>query len=288
MIIVGINGGLGNQMFQYALYLKFKKLGKEAYIDDQILVSKLNNVSSLKIFDVFDLDYQFCNRKTREKMADVGMDIFSRARRKLLGKRHDEDTCFREKDFDNNYYPEVLEMDDKYLAGCWQSEKYFEDIKTTIYDNYKFKTDSKDEKLQSILKQIRTTNSVALHIRRGDYVGNTAYEGICTDKYYSDSITYIKQHVDNAKFFIFSDDIEYARQRYQGDNFIIVEGFMGDKSHYDMYLMSQCKHNIVANSSFSWWGAWLNQNKAKFVVSPKKWNNRSELRYTPCDGWIKI
>lgn len=288
MIIVGINGGLGNQMFQYALYLKLNSIGREVYLDDEILVNKLNDSKALKIFDVFDLDYQLCDRKTRESMADVGMDIFSRVRRKLFGKRDDDKTCFREVNLDDNYYPDLFEYDNKYISGCWQTEKYFADIKNEIIQHYSFNINDNDAVVKDLVGQITTSNSVSLHIRRGDYLNNSLYEGVCTDEYYNNAITYIKQNVDNPIFYIFSDDVEYAKNRYHGDDFVIIDEFHEKRSHYDMYLMTQCKYNIVANSSFSWWGAWLNQNKDKIVVCPTKWSNQFEFRYTPCDSWVKI
>ncbi|WP_051212665.1 alpha-1,2-fucosyltransferase [Butyrivibrio fibrisolvens] len=286
MIIVGLNGGLGNQMFQYALYLKLKSLGKEVFIDDEILVNKLNNVKALKIFDVFDLEYDLCDKKTRDKMADVSIDVLSRLRRKYFGKRSHAGTYYHEDDLDNNYHADVLSLDDKYLEGNWQSEKYFEDIREIILKNYSFNIS--DTKLNNLCNEIGNCNSVSIHIRRGDYLGNSLYESICTETYYEKAIEYFKEHVNNPVFFIFSDDIEYAKKQYQGEEFVVIEGFYGNRSHYDMYLMSKCKYNIVANSSFSWWGAWLNVYSEKIVLCPEKWSTEYEFKYTPCDSWIKI
>lgn len=286
MVIIKINGGLGNQMFQYALFLKLRSLGKEVYLDDEIIVDKLNNTKALKINDVFDLDYPLCSKRDCNRMADVSIDYLSRIRRRIFGKRLHEDTYYCEKDLDNNYEEEIYSLDNKYLDGCWQTEKYFESIRKTVLDAYTFNIDGSE--INDYLSLISSTNSVSLHVRRGDYVNNSIYEGICTEEYYDNAIEYIKKHVNNPKFFIFSDDIEYVKNKYHGVNYVIVEGFDNSKSHYDMFLMSMCKHNIVANSSFSWWGAWLNQNAEKIVVCPHKWGNRAEYRYTPCESWVKI
>lgn len=285
MVVVGINGGLGNQMFQYALYLKLKSLGKDAYIDDEILVSKLNNTSALKIFDVFDLEYKKCDKRMVRKLADVSMAPLSRARRKFFGARDRKDTLYTEK-LDYNYSEEVYNLDNKYLSGYWQTERYFSDIRGIINKNFTFRIP--EEEVGSILSKINSTNSVSLHLRRGDYVGNSVYDNICNEAYYKNAIDCIKGYVDTPHFFVFSDDPSYARERYSGEEFTIVDSFKGNRSHYDMFLMTKCKHNIVANSSFSWWGAWLNKNEDKIVACPKKWSNNFELYYTPCESWIKI
>lgn len=285
MIVVGINGGLGNQMFQYALYLKLKSLGKDVYVDDEILVNKLNNTQSLKIFDVFNLEYKQCDKRKIKEFADVTMDPLSRARRKFFGPRNKKDTLYMEM-LDDNYHEDVFELDNKYLSGCWQTERYFFDIREIIEENYSFNIPHGE--VEKYLTNISNTNSVSLHLRRGDYVGNSVYEDICNDAYYRKAIEHIKRHVDNPCFFVFSDDPSYARKQYSGKEFKVVDTFVGNKSHYDMYLMTKCKHNIVANSSFSWWGAWLNRNKEKIVICPEKWSNNHALRNTPCDSWIKI
>lgn len=273
-------------MFQYALFLKLRLLGKEVYLDDEIIVDKLNNTKALKIDDVFDLDYPLCSKRDRNRMADVSIDYASRIRRKILGKRLHTDTYYIEKDFDNNYDKEIYSLDNKYLDGFWQSEKYFEGIKEVVLGAYTFNIDCNE--LKDYLPKISSTNSVSIHVRRGDYVNNSRYEGICTEEYYDNAIEYIKKHVDNPIFFIFSDDIEYVKNKYHGENYVIVEGFDNSKSHYDMFLMSKCKHNIIANSSFSWWGAWLNINSSKIVVCPERWSRAKSYKYTPCDSWIKI
>ena len=285
MVVIGVNGGLGNQMFQYALYLKFKTLGKEAYIDDEILVNKLNNVKALKVFDVFNLEYQKCEKRTVRMLADVSMDPISRIRRKIFGTRSSKDTLYEEK-LDDNFNNEIFDIDNKYLKGYWQSEKYFSDIKEEIVRNYTFNI-SNDE-VKEVLSKIESTNSISIHLRRGDYVGNSVYDSICNTTYYNRSIKYIREHVQNPIFFVFSDDPEYAKERYQGKEFVVIDTFSGNRSHYDMYLMTKCKHNIVANSSFSWWGAWLNNNEDKIVICPQKWSNRFELKNISSEKWVKI
>lgn len=285
MIIVAIKGGLGNQMFQFALYLKYKAMGKEVYIDDQIFTSGLNDPKALKICDVFSLDYQMCSKRLSHQMADADISILHRIRRKFFGKK-ELCTHYIENDLDNNYHPEILEFNNMYLDGFWQSEKYFEDIKDEIFKNYMFSIE--EHEMKKYLSGIRNTNSVSIHIRRGDYIGNSGYDEICTESYYKKAISYIKKNIDNPVFYIFSDDVEYVKEKYRNENMVIIDQYSGAKSHYDMYLMTQCKHNIVANSSFSWWGAWLNQNEDKIIVCPKRWSPKWELKHTICEDWIRL
>ncbi len=285
MVIVGINGGLGNQMFQYALYLKLKALGKEVYIDDEILVSKLNNTKAQKIFDVFDLEYQICDKRTVIKFADVSMDPLSRVRRKLFGAKNRQNTLYKEI-LDGHCHNDVFSLENMYISGCWQSEKYFSDISDIIVENFAFKIPQ--EEVNEVLAEIENTNSVSIHLRRGDYVGNSIYDNICNDDYYNRAIKYIKKHVDKPRFFIFSDDPQYAKEKYQGEEYIVVDSFCGNRSHYDMYLMTKCKYNVVANSSFSWWGAWLGQSEDKIVICPEKWANGDGSQHTPCETWVKM
>lgn len=138
-----------------------------------------------------------------------------------------------------------------------------------------------------MLDEIEKSNSVAMHIRRGDYLElSDTYGGICTEKYY---VNAIKQFEDmDCKFYIFSNDYEYAKVHYSGDRFVIVKPFeQFPEANMDLVLMSKCKHNIIANSTFSWWAAWLNSNRSKIVIAPEKWINKP-TKDIHCSGWIKI
>jgi hypothetical protein len=140
--------------------------------------------------------------------------------------------------------------------------------------------------------KILSTNSVSIHIRCGDYLSPkyiSIYGGICTIEYYKRAISYILQTVDNPVFFIFSDDIEWTKDNITINNAIFVSNNKGINSFLDMYLMSICKHNIIANSSFSWWGAYLNKNKNKKVIMPNRWFNSKLPDPNVFDSkWIKL
>ncbi len=182
-----------------------------------------------------------------------------------------------------------------YLIGSFQSELYFDDIKSEIVKEFEFKEDLVGEnKLTELL--IKSTNAVAIHVRRGDYLysHNVDIHGVCSIDYYAKAIGYIKNQINNCTFFVFSDDIEWTQHNLNfGDSqkYFIVHN-NGSNSYNDMRLMSLCKHNIIANSSFSWWGAWLNQNPDKIVIAPQKWFNYQEYNAMAQNiipkSWIKL
>ncbi len=161
------------------------------------------------------------------------------------------------------------------LWGFWQSEKYFEDIAQDIRKKFSFAKKISGE-AEKIAQEVKSTNSVSLHVRRGDYVKFENMKKIAgeTDiSYYTRACSYIAERVPSPNFFVFSDDIAWCRENIKIPFPItyLDEKTAGPKNAYHLELMSLCKHNIIANSSFSWWGAWLNQNPGKIVVAPKKW-----------------
>lgn len=142
-----------------------------------------------------------------------------------------------------------------------------------------------------ILDKLREGFSVSVHIRRGDYLApenNLVYGNICTLEYYHKAILYIREHIEGATFFLFTNDTDWVHENLYEEGMVIVDCNQGTDAIYDMYLMSQCDANIVANSSFSWWGAWLNQKNDKIVLAPHKWRNRHDVRDMICEDWIKI
>ena len=280
MIIIQVAGGLGNQLQQYALYRKFVRMGKEARLDlswfDEV---KQNNgeakVTSRNLeLTCFDrLVYETCTREEKEKL--TGSDGLSgKLRRKLLPSTIH---WFHESKM---YHPEILSFEDMYLSGYFACEKYYSDI---LYDlREKIQFPPSDNPLNPELAQeMRECASVSVHVRRGDYLNeeNRAMFGnICTDDYYRKAMEIIKDEVKNARFYIFSDDSSYAKQKYQGEEFTVVDINHGKDSFYDMWLMSNCKHNICANSTFSFWGARLNGNEGKIMIRPSIHKNSQVFR----------
>ena len=154
--------------------------------------------------------------------------------------------------------------------------------------NIQFKEKELNDKTLSFKNELQRGVFVSVHIRRGDYLNNVGRFGLCELSYYREAIKYIKSIVDNPKFVFFSDDMAWAKDNIDNDEAVFVSWNQGKDSWQDMYLMSHCQHNIVANSSFSWWGAWLNGNPHKVVVAPKKWFMYSPNYDIIPDNWITI
>jgi hypothetical protein len=182
--------------------------------------------------------------------------------------------------------------DNTYLSGYWQSEKYFRNIKEHLVEELSlFNLPSVEN--EKYLIEIFNTNSVSIHIRRGDYINDTSAintHGFCGLDYYVNSISFIESKLSNPTYFVFSDDIDWARHNIKTKKNIFFIDTNFDKPEEDLRLMLNCKHNIIANSSFSWWAAWLNQNKEKIVITPKKWfadSKKSSIDLIPSE-WLKI
>lgn len=295
--LVKFNGGLGNQMFQYAFaYALSKKFNLDVMLDFTWFdaVKTHVNVTPREFgLGVFDLKYNVASKEDLEKVVELDDSSFLRKAiwkylkiKKFQPKknivRQKIGYNFEREMFSNNYY---------YYDGYFQNENYFKHLRTDILKCFSLK-ESIDEKNQSVLNIIKSTNSVSLHVRRGDYVTLECaknFHGLCCLNYYEKAISYIGKNVKNPHFFLFSDDIEWVVQNLKLDYPYTVIDFNKDKSYLDMELMKNCKHNIVANSSFSWWGAWLNDNPNKIVVAPRKWVAQ---KMSKCDvvpkSWIKF
>lgn len=274
-----VSGGLGNQMFQYALYLALKESGRKVKLDTSLY-------SFVEMHNGFELERCFNVNEPVVKYSKVHL-FFLRVILKI------KPSIFLYED-NLQYNNGVFTTKCKYLSGSWQSEKYFKQIENIIRKSFIFK--DIDKRNLYIAEEIRSYNSVSLHIRRGDYLGNSIYSGVCTEEYYSKAIDEIITNcslTDNIKFYIFSDDKIYANQFIKKVKYpsVLIEHNKGIDSYKDMFLMSQCRHNIIANSSFSWWGAWLNNNPDKIVIAPKHWFNVKNVdlyKDIVPENWTKI
>lgn len=281
MVIVRLQGRLGNQMFQYALARSLQYSGKEVFLDSSMLKYDGNHNE----LGIFEHTKAVCEAKSVDvrKFGDCNKQIIFKLKRKVLGYKK---THYLEKGY--QFHPEIFDMDQVYLEGYWQTEKYFSKIEEVLRKDFTFPTIT-DENNRKLVSEIQGCQAVSMHIRRGDYLSekNAPMHGnICTKEYYERAISYIRENVENPIFFVFTDDADWARQEY-GNNkeFMIVDNNHGEDSYRDMQLMSLCKHHIIANSSFSWWGAWLNPDKEKIVVAPSKWFNLAETPDIWCEGW---
>ncbi|MDO4293856.1 MAG: alpha-1,2-fucosyltransferase [Eubacteriales bacterium] len=286
MIVVEVMGGLGNQLQQYALYRKMKHLGREARLDvswflDEKRQSSVLAGRKLELSWFEGLPMECCSRAEREAL--LGKDSFTgKLKRRLWPK-----TCriFRESGM---YHPEIFAMDEVYLSGFWACEKYYADILPKLRESIVFPRKSRMQgngedalfaRNAELMRKMESETSVSLHIRRGDYLDphNAAlFGGICTEEYYDGAIRYIRERCPDAHFYLFSDDPGYAREKYRGKEFTTVDWNTGENSLFDMQLMSRCRHNICANSTFSFWGARLNENPDKLMIRPSRHKNGQE------------
>jgi len=261
-------------MFQYAV-------GRALALErTQVLLLDVSGYSENSLHQGFELQKVFeCTAQiaTKSEVRNIlGWQYPSGVRRVVA--RHAL-AAFRRKGFivepHFHYWSGIKDVPhDCYLAGYWQSEKYFMDVAPEIKADFTFKPPLARKNVD-LAEQIAKVNSVSLHVRRGDYVSNTktnVNHGVCSLDYYRSAIRLIAERVEHPHFFIFSDDIGWVKDNLRM-NFPCeyVDHNQGEESYNDMHLMSLCRHQIVANSSFSWWGAWLNSNPDKIVVAPQKW-----------------
>lgn len=191
------------------------------------------------------------------------------------------------------FIPQCLKLHSGLVLYCgfWQTEKYFLDIEHEVREAFTFNPKLLSQQTKQFEVQIRNTNSVSVHIRRGDFLTREnifLYGNICCLDYYKKAIEKMVGIVPLSRFFVFSNDVDWCKKHLEFCNPIYVDCNKREDSWQDMYLMSQCKHNIIANSSFSWWGAWLNKNPQKVVIFPSKFMNQGLSQDIISKSWIKI
>lgn len=293
MIICQIIGGLGNQMFQYAVGRALSlKLGHPLLLD-------VSAFESYGLHQGFELQRVFNSSAETSKDSEVqdvlGWQSSSMIRRAVSRQCM---TTFRCKSFvvepQFHYWSGINDLsEDCYLQGYWQSEKYFLDAALQIRGDFAFRLPI-NPKNSELATEISQVNAVSLHVRRGDYVNNpktTATHGLCSLDYYQKAIEYIAERMQQPHFYIFSDDIAWVKNNLNiGFPHKYVDCNHFSESYNDMRLMSLCKHNIIANSSFSWWGAWLNKNPNKIVIAPQRWFKDSAINTKDLipESWVRL
>ena len=291
MIITMLVGGLGNQMFQYAAARRLSvKRGSPLKLDDSIYRTDQAGLTPYKYeLGCFRLGSKMAN-KMDIILAGIGGGPVSVIVQLLPLNRII--TMIREKHF--HFDPEILEAPDNiYMKGHWVSYKYFQDVEDLIRREFTFISPQTGIRKQ-LSDHISSSESVGLHIRRGDYVSDkraNQVHGVCGLGYYAEAVSMISARTRSPYFFVFSDDIEWAKRNMRIDHPVkYVESDIKDNASEDMRLMSQCKHNIIANSTYSWWGAWLNSNPDKIVIAPKKWfnNKKADTGDLFPEDWVKI
>jgi Glycosyl transferase family 11 len=290
MIVMKIHGGLGNQMFQYALgrhlALRLKtvlKLDVSFYQKE----SKRHTTRNFQL-DVFKTDVTFATEKDLKQI--LGMS-FLREPNRLLNRFGINILSHYYSEKTHNFNSEVLNLkDNAYLEGYWQTPQYFDEIEDIIRTDFVFK-ETVNASNASLAHQIEPTESVAIHIRRGDYLNNPRHN-VFDISYIEKGIAFMQDSLgDKIRLFIFSDDLPWCRENLNMLYPNIPRSYCdGGNGKEDFQLMSMCKHFIIANSSFSWWAAYLSTNSDKIVIAPKKWFNDERINSSDLipQNWIQI
>lgn len=283
MRTVKIIGGLGNQMFQYALLLGLQETFGENVCADVSGFQDYHLHNGLELESIFGIKLNVCNqipfwgkKLTLSRYINYYLPF-------LCGKCQFEYPDFR-------FIDTIYEKDDKeYYAGYWHHHKYVEKFRKRLLEVYTFPA-FKDEVNQEVSYLMGEENSVGIHIRRGDYLNEKQYQNICTLNYYKKAIDNILQFFGKVSFYIFSNDEKWCRENLSAilaeSKVTYVNWNKGNESYRDMQLMTYCKGLVIANSSFSWWGAFLNQRKDKLVIAPKRWKNAKYDLKIQMPEWI--
>jgi hypothetical protein len=293
MIVVKIFGGLGNQLFQYAFGRRLAlERNTELYFDLSTYNQSFDSSFTKRDFemDVFDINGKIADAKI---LSHFSQSKFNKLLNEFIIRSPFVKSAnyLREPHF--HFYDNALRVSNKvYVNGYWQSEKYFSSIRNQLLTEL-IPTSELSTESQLIYDDIKNHNAVSLHIRRGDYINETnqSIYHVCSLDYYSKAVDYICSKVAQPKFYIFSDDVEWVKSNLNINQQIhYLEHNKGKNSYQDLILMSKCNHNIIANSSFSWWGAWLNQHENKIVISPEKWfkSNSKKTQDLIPSKWIQL
>jgi len=297
-IIIKLAGGLGNQMFQYAfgrnlaikrnfsLYLD--PFGLQNYATPREYGLRRFNISANLLEKEFVPNIMSrIIKKINEKKKILSLDFLYRWFPNLIWQIEKEKNLSYSKSYQYIYSNCVFE-------GFWQNQNYFSEIKDTLMIDFSLSGNLSLKNLQYFQEINKTEDSVAIHIRRGDYINNKANLSVysyCGKKYYYAGVTLMSQQVKSPHLFIFSDDILWAKKNLRFDlPSEYIEGECQDQDIEELILMTNCKHHIIANSSFSWWGTWLCKNPDKIVIAPKSWfvDERMNSEFELPHEWIKI
>ena len=291
-IIVKIMGGLGNQMFQYAAGRALAlRLNEELKLDYSWFTSVGSDTYRIPMLDIFPIEAKYANAEEVNRVIYKRQNIYQ----KMKGKKQYTSSYIAEPSYE--YWSGFTALTSPaYLLGYWQNEKYFSSVSAIIRQDFLFPEFSCSDAKSMAAKIEASPCPVCIHIRRGDYVENPVtnqYHGVCPLEYYEKAIQIIvDKNSVSPELFLFSDDPVWVRNNFKtlGCFFEIMD-IMQHKNmpYHDMHLMSLCKHHIIANSSFSWWGAWLSGGDG-IVIAPKRWFTEKNVRqYTPSvASWMEI
>ena len=288
MIIVNIACGLANRMFQYSYYLYLKKMGYDAKVDFY-KTAKLEheNVAWNSIFPNAPIQQASVWEVFK---TGGGSDMISKIRRRYFSFSCNVKTLSAfEAPLPDKTSHSV------YMMGVFQNAEMVETVRDEVLKAFMFQPFIDRHNLD-LMKEVQSCQSVAIHVRKGkDYMSRIWYQQTCPIAYYQKAIKLIEEKIKDPRFYVFTDNSEWVKENFRDFEYILVQGnpVAGYGSHYDMQLMSLCQHNILSNSTYSWWGAFLNRNPNKIVVLPDIWFNPESCReYTSrpvrCKGWIAL
>lgn len=290
MKIVKYIGGLGNQMFTFAFSLALEKRYKERIYSDLLYYGNHKFHNGFELQDVFDVKLHTVKACDLWKLTWYIPNYYIdyKLRQFIPSGPHSYKEAAT-----GAYDEKVFSFGSKsmYYFGFWQDHRYFDAFKDDVANALTFKNPLAGKNAETATTISNSEVSVGIHIRRGDYVNHPKYKDICTLDYYKKAITKIKEHIDNPVYFIFSNDMEWCKENIapmlDSSQIIFVDWNKGKQSYIDMQLMSLCKGLIIANSSFSWWGAYLNKRKP-VVIAPRKWINNEWTFTFALKDWITI
>lgn len=272
--IVLFREGLGNQLFEFAIYIKFQKNDFDVYAD--LYPYRKKTSKPFLIDKVFEINM--------EKKIGIVSHFYWSIFRILKNKR----VCYEK--ISDRFQKDYLSQKFKFYHGYWQDIRYIEGIEEDLKNKLVFR-DINNSTVDCILNKIEKNDSVSIHVRRGDYLQNMdLYNSLSESSYYSKAISYMENIINSPLFFVFSDDIQWCEDNIKGDNIIYVDSSEDDsyEDYYDFYLMTKCKHNIIANSTYSWWAAWLNENNSKIIVCPDRWYQPQTTNILYDKDWIRL
>lgn len=289
MDVVVFFNGLGNQMSQYAFYLQKKNINKSTYF-----IPFCKDHNGLELDRVFGIN---CKETIVQKILYLLFRILLTDKVKIISNPIQRllillNCKIVKENFNYNFNKDLMipSKGITFYYGGWHSENYFMDAKDAILNEFEF-TPPNDPENKSHIKNIKATNSIAIHIRRGDFMNAdniNLFGDVCTKEYFEKAVGLMESKVGNPQFFVFSNDLTWVEENLAINNVSYVGCNSGKDSWKDMYLMSLCKHTIISNSTFSWWGAWLNKNTNKIVISPSRFLKEDKLTDIYPDLWIKI
>ena len=292
MIILKIYGGLGNQMFQYAFGSAIsQKYNLELKLDTSWFENiGPNTTKRYYQLDIFNISKKVASLEEVNKITGAHKSILSKIKRKIFQVQHKASNIITEENFDRIQHF-VSCGEDFVIDGYWQDQVYFESYRKELLEVFKFPKFTDSINLKIVAKISEIPDTVSIHVRRGDYLTDkkiNAHHGLCSIDYYKSAIGYFCDMGVNNNYLIFSDDPQWCKDEFKflgRDNYYVVDNNRIEKdAFYDMHLMSLCNHHIIANSTFSWWGAWLANSRK--VIAPKNWFNSGKKTPIIPKNWL--